>query len=91
MFWKYFSDPDALVNALAFKMMDLLSSRALSDRLVLRSRLSMANNDVESSAKFVSYLQNGAVGEDVLAAVAEWARSDAGKMGHLINKDALGA
>jgi len=90
LFYQYFDDPDGLVNALAFRMTELLESKSTHDRLILRARLSMANIDVESSQQFVSYLRSGAAGEDVFMAAAEWMRSDAGDLGDWVKADAPG-
>jgi len=89
-FWDYFSDPEALVNALASKMTSLIQSRGMNDGLTMRARIAMGKDDVESSSKFVSYLQNGSPSEFVFLGLVQWMKSDAGNLAHLLRTDAPG-
>jgi len=89
-FWDYFSDPEALVNALAFKMTSLIQSRGMNDGLTMRVRIAMGKDDVESSSKFVSYLQNGSPSEFVFLGLVQWMKSDSGNLAHLLRTDAPG-
>jgi len=87
-FWTFFDSPDDLVAALSHHMTPLMQSSGMNDKLVLRSRISMGNNDIESAEKFVTYLQTGGCDEAVFAILVEWLQKQ--KMGHLIKKDAPG-
>jgi len=89
-FWDYFSDPEALVNALAFQMSSLIQSRGMHDGLPLRARISLSKDDVECSSKFVSYLQNGSPSELVFLGLVKWMKSEAGMLEHLLRTDAPG-